>query len=639
MQDTMTPPHQHIGPLSTNIAALHRDLSDRAEAIIAAERVIETLRSERSKEIEEITASSNDEIRRLNEAVLAAESRVSSLEAQLREQSSKHAHQAAEAEAAWLARWHGAQTEIADSARQGAQHARQLIEVQAREHMAEKALERMRREQAALQVDCDRLRSTLAASAHVEAMLRAELLDISGRLRNAWAEADARRRDHTQEVAALRTQHSAAVDAARAAFDQALSDVERQMLAEQQRMRAEMAARDEAMAMHNDARERQRSAQLESAVTVEVAAVRAKMAEENKVAMAEHERALRTAFMREQSELEAHYKALLRDSEDALRRTLNDALLDAVRQAEAPLRDQLAKKDAQLLSETARVMREQQEALRVRERELTRRALEAEDTARTAEARVVELTEQLQAADRARAEALAALKVAREESDCLRVTLREREADAVEARRAAEAAAEREQVAQQKYTSTLSMLRELMEVKRQSPYIGIEISEGVMNLETKMRNAYEGCKVLSVKGPAERAGVKENDIIRRITHTTVVKDLYDFKAGVEALRPSDQITLHLLRGTKEVQIDVVAEARSTDEWIPGTTYSQRVTLDQRTGSAAITPTLRKAADAASAARQHETMRAVYHAIQAGVANPAIPSDGPPRLRTSGTDIT
>jgi putative serine protease PepD len=106
-----------------------------------------------------------------------------------------------------------------------------------------------------------------------------------------------------------------------------------------------------------------------------------------------------------------------------------------------------------------------------------------------------------------------------------------------------------------------SLLKSLMageSVVNHGAFIGVEIESNSPSLQSEYGfSTSTGAVVISVitGTGASAAGVKQGDIIVGINKTTI-QSAQDVSSVVSALKPGERITLHLLRGTKHVTIQV-----------------------------------------------------------------------------------
>ena len=61
-------------------------------------------------------------------------------------------------------------------------------------------------------------------------------------------------------------------------------------------------------------------------------------------------------------------------------------------------------------------------------------------------------------------------------------------------------------------------------------------------------------------GPADKAGLKEDDLIFELNGLTV-ENIYDYTDAIGSLKPGNETTVQLLREGLEVKISITPEAR------------------------------------------------------------------------------
>lgn len=124
--------------------------------------------------------------------------------------------------------------------------------------------------------------------------------------------------------------------------------------------------------------------------------------------------------------------------------------------------------------------------------------------------------------------------------------------------------------------------------RRLCPFIGVEISEGVVTLDPENPvvpggarvdhpATGAGVKVVSVKGPAAIYGLEVNDVITSLDGRPT-NSLVAFKLAAMLVRAGQVIRIAVLRNGAPCEVLLQTDEKDADEFLPGNRYTRRVVL-------------------------------------------------------------
>eukprot|EP00998_Keelungia_sp_KM082_P012032 NODE_8346_length_554_cov_1.604215_g8323_i0.p1 GENE.NODE_8346_length_554_cov_1.604215_g8323_i0~~NODE_8346_length_554_cov_1.604215_g8323_i0.p1 ORF type:complete len:171 (-),score=36.83 NODE_8346_length_554_cov_1.604215_g8323_i0:40-552(-) len=90
------------------------------------------------------------------------------------------------------------------------------------------------------------------------------------------------------------------------------------------------------------------------------------------------------------------------------------------------------------------------------------------------------------------------------------------------------------------------------------PCLGVDITDGV-RVGGKFQRYTDGVVVVNTKGAARAAGILPNDVLLNVDNTRVTS-ASDFQAVMRRLQPGQQISVHFVRDSKPVTVELQVQA-------------------------------------------------------------------------------